>query len=265
MSGVGDQLSALKALRDECQNGVRGLEERATRPTATSPRTSRSQERWHAARWPRRNSRDTQLESLLNQSLPDWPMVRQVLARRRGICDCPEPGGNRRAALSGAFLRRSIGCGRMPAGSRPSWPVTRKTGSRPTNITRPRKTPSARCRAKAPGSGGEWARLLEQVRGAAVDLAHSERLAQEDVRLARQAEAEIQEAVLTLRKARAYFSMGVTLNTQGAESQVSQAEQAYRFAELRAGHTDRERRDPAGPPGPQCRRAASILAAPDAN
>ena len=29
MSGVGDQLAALKALREECQNGVRGLEERA--------------------------------------------------------------------------------------------------------------------------------------------------------------------------------------------------------------------------------------------
>ena len=83
-------------------------------------------------------------------------------------------------------------------------------------------------RSESSGSSGEWARLLEQVRGAAADLAHSERLAQEDVRLARQAEAEIQEAVLTLRKARAYFSMGVTLNTQGAESQVSQAEQAYR-------------------------------------
>ena len=83
-------------------------------------------------------------------------------------------------------------------------------------------------RSESSGSSGEWARLLEQVRGAAADLAHSERLAQEDVRLARQAEAEIQEAVLTLRKARAYFSMGVSLNTQDAESQVSQAEQAYR-------------------------------------
>ena len=116
----------------------------------------------------------------------------------------------------------------MPAESGPFWPVTRKTGSRPISITRPPRTPSTRCRAKPPGSSGEWARLLEQVRGAAADLAHSERLAQEDVRLARQAEAEIQEAALTLRKARAYFSMGVTLNTLGAESQVSQAEQAYR-------------------------------------
>ena len=38
------------------------------------------------------------------------------------------------------------------------------------------------------------ARLLEQVRGAEADLTHSERLAKEDIRLARQAEAEIQEA-----------------------------------------------------------------------
>ena len=66
------------------------------------------------------------------------------------------------------------------------------------------------------------------VRGAAADLAHSERLAQEDIRLARQAEAEIQEAARTMRKARAYFSMGVTLGTAGAESQVAEAEQLYR-------------------------------------
>ena len=69
---------------------------------------------------------------------------------------------------------------------------------------------------------------------------------------------------MTLRKARAYFSMGVTLNTQGAESQVSQAEQAYRsqnyeqairtasaaIQQVRLAHA--------------CRRAASILAS-DAN
>ena len=78
------------------------------------------------------------------------------------------------------------------------------------------------------GPGGEWARLLEQVRGAALDLTHSERLAREDIRLARQAEAEIQEAVGTLRRARAFFSMGVTLNTLSADSQVTQAEQLYR-------------------------------------
>ena len=228
MSGVGDQLSALKALREECQNGVRGLEERAH---ATNRYFSQnSQVTGAMARGTLASAEQSrqQLESLLNQGLPDWPKIRQVLARRSRNMRLPR---TRRKPTCGSIRscpRRSIGCGRMPAESRPSWPVTRKTGSRPTNITRPRKTPSARCESESAGSSGEWARLLEQVRGAAADLAHSERLAQEDVRLARQAEAEIQEAVRTLRKARAYFSMGVTLNTQGAESQVSQAEQAYR-------------------------------------
>ena len=71
-------------------------------------------------------------------------------------------------------------------------------------------------------AGSRWCR------GAAADLAHSEQLAREDIRLARQAEAEIQEAARTMRKARAYFSMGVTLSTAGAESQVAEADQLYR-------------------------------------
>ena len=50
----------------------------------------------------------------------------------------------------------------------------------------------------------------------------------EDIRLARQAEAEIQEAERTLRKARAYFSMGVTLSTVGADGQVAEADRLYR-------------------------------------
>ena len=66
--------------------------------------------------------------------------------------------------------------------------------------------------------GNDWARLLDQVRGAWADLDHSERLAREDIRLARQAETEISDAARTIRQARTYFSMGVTLHTAGAES-----------------------------------------------
>jgi hypothetical protein len=82
--------------------------------------------------------------------------------------------------------------------------------------------------AETSRSGGEWARWLELVRGAAADLAHSERLAREDIRLARQAESEIQEAARTMRRARAYFSMGVTLGTVNAESQLAEADRLYR-------------------------------------
>ena len=228
MSGVGDQLSALKALREECQNGVRGLEERAH---ATNRYFSQnSQVTGAMARGTLASAEQSrqQLESLLNQSLPDWPMVRQVLARaleEYAIAqNQAETDVRLYQELSTTFDRVRQDASRVQAflaGHEEDRLAANQHYQAAENAL-------SQVRSESSGSSGEWARLLEQVRGAAADLAHSERLAQEDVRLARQAEAEIQEAVLTLRKARAYFSMGVTLNTQGAESQVSQAEQAYR-------------------------------------
>ena len=169
-----------------------------------------------------------QLESLLNQSLPDWPKVRQVLARaleEYAIAqNQAETDVRLYQELSSTLDRVRQDASRVQAflaGHEEDRLAANQHYQAAENALRQVESESG-------GSSGEWARLLEQVRGAAADLAHSERLAQEDVRLARQAEAEIQEAARTLRKARAYFSMGVTLNTQGAESQVSQAEQAYR-------------------------------------
>ncbi|OJW20301.1 MAG: hypothetical protein BGO49_05245 [Planctomycetales bacterium 71-10] len=76
-------------------------------------------------------------------------------------------------------------------------------------------------------AGNEWPRLLDQVRGARRDLEHSERLAREDVRLARQAEAEMAEAARTIREGRTFLSMGVGLDTAPAESMLSQAQAFY--------------------------------------
>ena len=123
----------------------------------------------------------------------------------------------------------STGCGRTPAAWQASWPATRKTGSRPISTTRmPRPTldrvqtesKQAQRRVGAAGSSCSAGRAR---RPGPFGTARPE-----DIRLARQAEAEIEEAARTMRKARAYFSMGVTLNTAGAESQVSEAEQLYR-------------------------------------
>ncbi|MGB2611966.1 MAG: TPM domain-containing protein [Isosphaeraceae bacterium] len=223
MSGVGDQLSALKALREECQNGVRGLEERAH---ATNRYFSQnSQVTGAMARGTLASAEQSrqQLESLLNQGLPDWPKIRQVLARaleEYAIAqNQAETDVRLYQELSATFDRVRQDASRVQAflaGHEEDRLAANQHYQAAENAL-------SQVQSESAGSGGEWARLLEQVRGAAVDLAHSERLAQEDVRLARQAEAEIQEAVRTLRKARAYFSMGVTLNTQGAESQVSQA------------------------------------------
>ena len=87
------------------------------------------------------------------------------------------------------------------------------------------------------GSSGEWARWLEQIRGAAADLAHAERLAQEDIRLARQAEAEIQEAG-SARSARpepiSRWALRSTRMRRRGPGVAGRA--ALPVAELRAGH-----------------------------
>jgi hypothetical protein len=228
MSGVGDQLSALQALRDECQNGARGLDEKAH---ATSRFFTQNQQVTGAlARGSLASAEQsrTQLEALLSESLPDWPKVRQVLARAAEeyaiAQNQAETDLRLYQELSGTFDRVQQDARRVQAflvGHEEDRLAANQHYQAAENALN-------QVQSESSSLSGEWARLLEQVRGAAADLAHSERLAQEDVRLARQAEAEIQEAVRTLRKARAYFSMGVTLDTQGAESQVSQAEQAYR-------------------------------------
>ncbi|WP_165063810.1 hypothetical protein [Paludisphaera rhizosphaerae] len=79
--------------------------------------------------------------------------------------------------------------------------------------------------------GNEWPRLLDQVRGARQDLAYSEKLAREDIRLARQAEAEMSEAARVIREGRTFISMGIGLDTRPAESQLNQAESLYRSQE----------------------------------
>ena len=228
MSGVGDQLSALKALREECQNGARDLEERAHATDRYFSQNSQATGAMSRGTLASAERSRQQLESLLNQSLPDWPKVRQVLARALEEYAIAQNQAETEVRLyqelSATFDRVRQDAGRVQAflaGHEEDRLAANQHYQAAENALNQVQNEST-------GSGGEWARLLEQVRGAAADLAHSEQLAQEDVRLARQAEAEIQEATRTLRKARAYFSMGVTLNTQDAESQVSQSEQAYR-------------------------------------
>ncbi len=67
--------------------------------------------------------------------------------------------------------------------------------------------------------------LLAQVRDAAADLARSEELAREDIRLAAQAQSEISDALQAIRQAQGYAGMGIGSDTGGAQSQLMQAEQ----------------------------------------
>jgi len=72
---------------------------------------------------------------------------------------------------------------------------------------------------------GASAGLLEQLRGAAADLDRSEQLAGEDIRLAAQAQSEIDEAGRSIQQARGYSSMGFMIDTSTPEFQVLRAQQ----------------------------------------
>jgi septation ring formation regulator EzrA len=228
MAAIGEQLQGLRALREESQKLARTLEDREA----------------SAAQFFRKNGQvigamarnglaaaeqlARQVRSLMNDRQPDWPRILQ-LVRRAG----DEYAGARSLAetdlklyqdLSNQFDRVRQDAARVRAFL---------AGHEEDRLAANQHCQNAeqtldRVENESKQASGEWARLIELLRGALADLARSEQLAREDLRLARQAESEIEEAARTMRKARAYFSMGVTLNTLGAESQVSQAEQLYR-------------------------------------
>ena len=72
------------------------------------------------------------------------------------------------------------------------------------------------------------AALLAQVRDAAADLEQAEQLARQDIQLAAQAQAEIDKAADALRQAQSYQGMGVSVDMSSAGSQLMQAEQLVR-------------------------------------
>jgi hypothetical protein len=228
MAGVGEQLSTLKALRQECQTAVRSLEEQAHATSRYFSQNAQVTGAMAKATLAAAEQSREQLNSLLAEPRPDWPRIRQLLARAleefaiaRNQAETDARLYQELSSMYDKVRQDSDRVGAFLAGHEEDRLAANQHYQAAT-------TALQQIERESSGPGGEWARLLEQVRGAALDLAHSERLAREDIRLARQAEAEIQEAVGTLRKARAFFSMGVTLNTFGADSQVAQAEQLYR-------------------------------------
>lgn len=227
MQAVGERLAGLKALREECQTAARSLEEQAHATSRYFSQNAQVTGAMAKATLAAAEESRGQVSRLLAEPRPDWPRIRQLLARaleEYAIArNQAETDARLYQELSSTFDKVRQDADRVGAFL---------AGHEEDRLAANQHYQAAaaaleQVQRESSGPGGEWARWLEQVRGAALDLAHSERLAQEDIRLARQAEAEIQEAIGTLRRARAFFSMGVTLNTIGADSQVTQAEGLY--------------------------------------
>ncbi len=94
---------------------------------------------------------------------------------------------------------------------------------------------------------GDWVRMLDQVRGAAADLEQADRLAREDIRLAGQAQSEIDDASRAVEQARQAYAMGVWADTAAADAALERArqlvaDQQYEQAVECAGQAQREAR-----------------------
>jgi uncharacterized membrane protein YgcG len=228
MSGLGEQLNALAALRGECQRR-RGELEALGRRVASSLRQhdpilgAMAHDSLAAAL----EAQDRVLGQM-DDPRPDWPAVRQALAaaiEEFGIAQSQAEADLRaHEQLSGEYDRARRELERV---------ADLLSGRREDRVAANRHFRAAaevldQVGLDLEAPHGEWTRLLERVRGAQDDLEQAEGLAREDIRLAGQAQSEVAEADRAIRQARAYFEMGVTVDTSAAESALEQAKDLLR-------------------------------------
>jgi hypothetical protein len=225
MSGLGEQLNALVAARNECRtlNEDLAARERQAELLIRQNESIVSD----VARNSLETARQTKADVIARSGAPapDWPALRQSL--KEVIEDLAiaqsqaEEDIKAHEALTREFEQVRTTAGRVYAflsshqedrlAANQHYQAAADALDRVAmEMTEPR---------------GRSAALLEQVRGAAGDLARSEELAREDIRLAAQARAQLTEAGQAISQARGYSTMGMGIDTSVPESQAMQAEQ----------------------------------------
>jgi hypothetical protein len=231
MSGLGEQLSSLIALRDESRSLIEQL--------AASERQAEALFRRNevivgdATRASLAKAQQSRQEILLRsaQSRPDWPALRQSLAvaiedvaiarseaeediKNYEQLNAEFEATRRNAARVYAFLA-SHQEDRLAANQH--YQAAAEALDRVAIlIQEPR------------GAAGAW---LAQVRDAAGDLERSEQLAREDIRLAEQAQSEIRDCASAINRAQSSGWAGIYPEIGNAQAQLIQAEQLLRSQE----------------------------------
>ena len=263
MSGVGDQLAGAEGpARGVPDRGRRAWTSSSTRPSGTSGRTSRPSAAWPGARSPRprnRGRRSRRYERKPARLAADSPGARP---HPRGVRDRPQPGRGGRANLPAALLRvRAGAAGGRPRRGVPGRPRGGSAGGQPAlPECRDRAGPGAGRKLPLGGRMGPVARDGRGGRGrpgplrAAGQGGHSPG-----------SPGRIRDP-----GGRADHAQGPRLLLDGSDARHGECRvpggrgrSALPLAELRAGHPDRGRRHPAGPPGPGDRGSASVHAADD--
>ena len=225
MSGLGEQLNSLLDVRNECRKLNEDLAEREREAEQYLRRYDPIV--GDVARKSLASARQTKTEIIARsgQARPDWPALRQSLAE--AIEDVSiaqsqaEDDVKHHEELTQQFNQVRQTASRVYAflashqedrlAANQHYQAAADALDRiALQLTEPR---------------GASAALLEQLRGAAADLDRSEELAREDIRLAAQAQSEINDATRSIQQARGYSSMGMMVDTSSAESQLLQARQ----------------------------------------
>ena len=225
MSGIGDSLNALSAVRDECRRrrgeldaAIRRVEGdfRQNDPMISTMALDILDQARHA--------REAVLDAF-ERPRPDWPSLRDGLAKAMESVsvarDQAEVDVRSYQQLAAEYERARAELERV---------ASLLAGRREDRMAANQRFRSAAEVLDQVGLDlsqphGEWPRLLDQVKGAVGDLEQAERLAREDIRLAAQAQAEIEEAARSIDQARGYFAMGVGADTSAAQAAVNRAEQ----------------------------------------
>jgi hypothetical protein len=225
MSGLGEQLNALTAVRNECRalNEDLAARERQAEVLIRQNEAIVSDVARNSLDSARQNKAAIIARS--GEAAPDWPALRQ---RMKEVAEDLEIARSQadedvkaHEALTQEFEQARTLAGRVYA-FLSSHQEDRLAANQHYQAA---ADALDRVAIDLTEPHGRSAALLEQVRGAAADLARSDELAREDIRLAAQAQAQISEAGQAISQARGYSSMGMGIDTSASESQVMQAEQ----------------------------------------
>jgi TPM domain len=225
MSGLGEQLNSLVAVRNESRSAIEQLAARE-RDAELLIRQNEAVV-GDLARESLVKAQQLRQEILLRSARPrpDWPALRQSLAE--AIENMSIAQSQAEEDVKNFELLNSEFEGARRTAGRVYALLSSHREDRPAANQHYQAAADAldRIAMSMQEPRGIAASLLAQVRDAAGDLERSEQLAREDIRLAAQAQSEIAEGAQAIRQAQGYGGMGISSDTSSAQSQLMQAEQ----------------------------------------
>lgn len=227
MNAVAQRLSELKAVRGRTQGLATDFDDRGRRLRAYLDQNNR------AIGAEIRSALDVLVRTKdaaarkMSETSPDWPSVQNDLAGASRELESVQTRAEADVKLYAQLMdeldqanREAKRVGDFLAGHSEDRVAANQTYRRAVDVLDRVGDPRTQ-------AGNNWGDLLDRVRSARADLNRAERLAGEDVRLARQAESELSEAARAIRQARSFAAMGVSPNTTAAESLLDRATREY--------------------------------------